>query len=254
MQRPHIEFVQRQALPWEDAELAPGAPSVRRKVLSCNPAFTAFTTLLRLEAGWNQKRLPPHAGACELFLLRGCLHMQTGEEHFELNPGGYLRFDSHQLCGAISAIAATELLYMTAIGAEPANAAALEKALPDFTFIDSETLDWQTPWVLGPNPGLKIKLLWRSEDSGAYTRLIRAEPGWTEERQEHHDCIEEVYLLSGDMTMGKLGTMTAGGYIWRPAGIKHGPMRTRKGGLMFIRTDGPLKNYYTDVDGTPLNY
>ena len=61
-------------------------------------------------------------------------------------------------------------------------------------------------------------------------------------------------MLTGDMTMGSLGTMTAGGYIWRPAGIKHGPMHTRAGGLMFIRTDGPLKNYYTDVDGTPLNY
>ena len=254
MHRPHIEFVRRQDLPWADSELVSGASSVGRKVLSSDAAFTAFTTVLRLDAGWRQNRLPQPSGGCELFLLRGCLQVQACEAHFELNPGGYLRIENHQRPGSMRAGVATELLYMTTIDAEPVRAAGHKKALPDFTFVDSEALEWEIPWVLGPNPGLKIKLLWRSEESGAYTRLIRAEPGWTEGRQEHHDCVEEVYMLSGDMTIGALGTMTAGGYIWRPAGIKHGPMHTREGGLMFIRTDGPLKNYYTAADGTPLNY
>ena len=83
------------------------------------------------------------------------------------------------------------------------------------------------------------------DKSGAYSRLISADAGWIESRQEHHDCVEEVYMISGDMTMGELGTMTSGGYIWRPPLIKHGPMQTNAGGLMFIRTDGPLINHYT---------
>lgn len=66
--------------------------------------------------------------------------------------------------------------------------------------------------------------------------------------------MEEIFLVDGDMYMGEPGTMKEGGYIWRPALIKHGPMETRQGAVMFIRTDGPLVNFYTSVDGEPLNY
>lgn len=250
MERVQIEFIQSQSLPWLKGRLWAGAPPVGQKLLSGDDTLNAFTAAVRLKAGWHAEKLPQRQGACELFVLTGRLQMQVGEDNFDLIPGGYLRIENQRINGSIKAVVATELLYLTAIGPEPVSGVTDTAC----TFVDSKTLDWEIPWVLGPNPGLKLKLLWRSEETGAYTRLIKAEPGWSEDRQEHHDCIEEVYMLSGDMAMGSRGTMTAGGYIWRPAGIKHGPMITREGGLMFIRTDGPLKNYYTDVDGTPLNY
>lgn len=252
--RPHTEFIQRQDLPWTGIELVAGTPPVDRKLLSRSADQTAFTALMRIGAGWQADRLPPRRSACELFVLDGELILEAAEGYFDLDGGCYLRIEGDQQDGAIKAAVDTELLYMTAIGPGRAHENEPHTARAKWTFRDSGKIEWKIPWVSGPNPGLRIKLLWRDESSGAYTRLIEAGPGWTEKRREHHGCVEEVYMLSGDMTMGALGTMTAGGYIWRPPGIKHGPMHTRGGGLMFIRTDGPLQNYYTAADGTPLNY
>jgi hypothetical protein len=252
--RAHIEFIQRQDLPWTGTELVAGAAHVEQKRLSNSANQAAFTAVTRMKAGWQADSLPPRQTACELFMLAGSLRLDAGDAHFELSRGCYLRIEDAQIDGAIRAPVDTECLYMTAIGPEPAPVAKQNAVREKCAFVDSDRIEWEIPWVPGPDPGLKIKLLWRDELTGAYTRLINADPGWTEKRREHHDCVEEVYMISGDMTMGALGTMTAGGYIWRPPGIQHGPMHTRAGGLMFIRTDGPLKNYYTDVGGTPLNY
>lgn len=245
MGRAHIEFIQQQDISWEVAALGAGTAPVERKMLSRDDGTGAETVLMRLAAGWRTSGLRAAPDACELFVLHGRLQLSIGPAKVALARGGYLRIEASGLPVALEARRSTELLWLSAIGREiPAQGST--GATP-FTFVDSEAVAWETPWVTGPEPGLRIKLLWRSEATGAYSRLIQAAPGWREQRLEHHDCIEEVYLIEGDMTMGALGTMGAGAYIWRPAGIKHGPMQTRRGGVMFIRTDGPLVNYYTDA-------
>jgi hypothetical protein len=120
------------------------------------------------------------------------------------------------------------------------------------TAADSAAMAWQLPWVTGPAPGLRLKLLWRDEATGAYTRLLDVAPGWREPRLEHHDCSEEAFMLAGDMTMGALGTMRPGAYFFRPPGIRHGPMHSQAGAVILVRTDGVLVNHYSAPDGTPL--
>jgi quercetin dioxygenase-like cupin family protein len=169
-----------------------------------------------------------------------------------LKAGSYLRIDPKIACGPFCAESACRLLWITEGRLDPVP--PVSPSPESVTFTDSTSLEWQIPWVKGPAPGLRLKLLWRDEQSGAYSRLLSVDPGWREPRLEHHDCSEEAFVLEGDMTMGSLGTMRPGAYFWRPPGIKHGPMHSSSGALILIRTDGALFNYYTAADGTPLNY
>jgi hypothetical protein len=221
-------------------------PAVDQKILSEDSESTSFTALVGMAPGWQYKGPFQFATPRELFLLNGILRVRVEHGSFEVKYGGYLRLPVAPFTGMMTTGTSCRMLWMSDIrGVESNRASAAEE---NILFVDTDTLQWEIPWVPGPEPGLKIKLLWQDETSGAYSRLIYAEPGWKETRQEHHDCIEEVYVINGDMTMGGLGTMTGDAYIWRPPLIKHGPMHTRQGALMFIRTDGPLVNTYTEVD------
>lgn len=247
MPRPHIEFIQEQALAWEPAALPAGCGGASWKILSRDEAGGAFTALVRLDPGWRTAGSPAFAAAQELFVIDGELVASGGRRTARLGPGGYLRVGPGTLCGLQAASAACRLLWMADGRLDPAPAEAEALAVAD-----SAAMAWQVPWVKGPAPGLRLKLLWRDETTGAYSRLLDVAPGWGEPRLEHHDCSEEAFMLSGDMTMGGLGTMGPGAYFFRPPGIKHGPMHSRAGAVIFIRTDGILVNHYSAPDGTPL--
>jgi hypothetical protein len=119
-----------------------------------------------------------------------------------------------------------------------------------------EMLDaYRMPWAsenMDPaygDVGLRWKLLRGSPDDDHCTMLVSCPPhvhppGWSGP-QEVHDCVEEMYLLSGDYLSDR-GTMCAGAYFWRPPGNAHGPYGTRGGNLAIIRTLGaPLRNNWT---------
>lgn len=252
MARPHIEFVQEQDLLWEPARPAAGLAEFDWKPLSRDPESGAVTALVQLAAGWRSPAAAAFSAALELFVLEGRLQVALAGTPHTLAAGGYLRVGAETAIGPLAAEQPSRLLWMAAarLDPKPPRRAAAATA----TVADTNAIAWQTPWVPGPAPGLTLKLLWRDEATGAYSRLLAVAPGWREERLEHHDCSEEAYLLSGEMTMGALGTMRPGAYFWRPPGIRHGPMRSGAGAVLFIRTDGPLVNYYTSPDGTPLNY
>ena len=52
-----------------------------------------------------------------------------------------------------------------------------------------------------------------------------------------HDCVEEMFLISGDY-LSNVGRMREGAYFWRPPGIPHGPYGSRGGSLCLIRFVG----------------
>lgn len=62
---------------------------------------------------------------------------------------------------------------------------------------------------------------------------------------EWHDCVEETWLLCGDLYNPK-GEWRDGMYFYRPPGIAHGPWCTRFGCVMFIRCDGRLINHWVE--------
>jgi quercetin dioxygenase-like cupin family protein len=77
--------------------------------------------------------------------------------------------------------------------------------------------------------GVERKILYRTE--GRVTYLIRGQPGARLPGHEHDDD-EEIYVLSGDLTMGAL-TLRAGDFHVARRGAQH-PMATTAEGCMLL--------------------
>ena len=101
-------------------------------------------------------------------------------------------------------------------------------------------------WVAdeGPVRGIWTQALAEDTATGAYTGLVRYDPGVDTSPLgvRVHDYWEEVYLLEGDLTDLRLGeTFSAGMYACRPPGMEHGPWRTEHGVLMLeVRSAGAV--------------
>ena len=63
---------------------------------------------------------------------------------------------------------------------------------------------------------------------------------------EYHDCVEEAYLVEGDIRLQNSGNMTKGKYFWRPPYVAHGPFYSKGGMLALIYIDSPLINHFID--------
>jgi hypothetical protein len=93
------------------------------------------------------------------------------------------------------------------------------------------------PW------GFSEKILAGSLDEknkvGNRTRILKIEPGAFSTKPFVHDYWEEVYLVSGDLTVGNDKTGNGGTafspntYACRPPGAYHGPFKSNNGCLLF---------------------
>jgi hypothetical protein len=99
---------------------------------------------------------------------------------------------------------------------------------------------WQTP--PGYPAGIEQKILAGMLDeegkTGSRTRLLRFAPGVFTTAPFVHDYWEEVYLLSGDLTVGNDAEGKGGEgfapdtYACRPPGAVHGPFKSEGGCLL----------------------
>lgn len=99
---------------------------------------------------------------------------------------------------------------------------------------------WETP--PGYPPGIQQKILSSNLDEekkrGSRTRLLRFAPGVFTTEPFVHDHWEEVYLMSGNLTVGNdkngLGgeTFPPQTYACRPPGAVHGPFRSDTGCIL----------------------
>lgn len=111
--------------------------------------------------------------------------------------------------------------------------------------IEFLTLDMKSGWATpdGYPDGIKQKILASDLDerrkTGSRTRLLRFDPGVFTTAPFVHDHWEEVYLLSGDLTVGNDREGRGGEsflsptYACRPPGIHHGPFKSEKGCMLF---------------------
>jgi len=111
--------------------------------------------------------------------------------------------------------------------------------------IEFLSLDMHSGWATpaGYPDGIKQKILASDLDelrkTGSRTRLLRFEPGVFTTAPFVHDHWEEVYLLSGDLTVGNDAQGEGGEsflsptYACRPPGVHHGPFRSEKGCMLF---------------------
>ncbi|NVN10588.1 MULTISPECIES: cupin domain-containing protein [Nguyenibacter] len=106
------------------------------------------------------------------------------------------------------------------------------------------TLDMSEGWVQPPayKENVQEKILSGSLDEvakkGSRTRLLRFAPGEYTKKPFVHDYWEEVYLLSGDLTVGNDENGNGGipflpnTYACRPPGAVHGPFKSEGGCLL----------------------
>ena len=106
-------------------------------------------------------------------------------------------------------------------------------------------LDLDSGWEVPPGypQGIKQKILAGALDEtnkrGSRSRLLRFDPGVYTTKPFVHDYWEEVYLISGDLTVGNDENGQGGErfmphtYACRPPGAPHGPFRSDTGCLLF---------------------
>jgi len=82
-------------------------------------------------------------------------------------------------------------------------------------YIDVPSLPWQATRF----PGIEIKVLMEDPDTGLQTVLTRMAPGSV--LTDHlHTQIEQSWVLEGSLVDHE-GTVSAGNFVWRPAGSRH---------------------------------
>jgi hypothetical protein len=116
---------------------------------------------------------------------------------------------------------------------------AVEKPHLELTAVDLAS-GWEVP--AGYPPGIQQKILAGTLDEqhgrGTRTRLLRFDPGTYTTTPFVHEYWEEVYLISGDLTVGNDAQGRGGEpfspptYACRPPGAKHGPFRSDGGCLL----------------------
>jgi quercetin dioxygenase-like cupin family protein len=75
------------------------------------------------------------------------------------------------------------------------------------------------PWQDTPFPGIRIKVLMQDPQTGLQTVLTDMAPGAVLTDHEHTQ-VEQSWVLQGSLVDHE-GEVTAGNYVWRPAGSRH---------------------------------
>lgn len=237
MGRPHLEFIRSSEVPLRPLGCGPFA-GVPARVLSEDDETGAYTALVELPHG-HRADLSGGARAVELFGLRGELSLEAQP----FGAGSYAYVDRGAADAPLDAHGDGLVLAMVEEEGLPPAAAPIE-------VIDTNRRRLDDHGVAGVPPGLVIKLLRVDEARGDWTWLCAGPPGWQEDRAEIHPTVEEALVLRGDVLLGERGGMVAGDYFWRPPYVRHGPMYSRGGNLIFFRTKGGgMDVTYEEVPG-----
>ena len=115
----------------------------------------------------------------------------------------------------------------------------VNKQHDEFYALDLES-GWETP--VGYPDGIQQKIISGGLDEegkrGTRTRLLRFAPGVFTTAPFVHEYWEEVYLVSGDLTVGNDENGEGGEsfaphtYACRPPGAYHGPFKSEQGCLL----------------------
>ncbi|MDX2225350.1 MAG: DUF4437 domain-containing protein [Rhodospirillaceae bacterium] len=250
MARPHIDFIQAQALPWVTG-LNPSFPDLPVKTLCVDPDSGASTVIVRFPPGW---RGPPASYLPfdqELYVLDGGFTAQGarfGLDAYAYWPAGFAQYDQFTDTGA-DVLCFIEGAADIILGRPPPGRYDQTHAVPH---LDTHDMAW-TKQGLDPDYewfGFSWKVLRHIPATQATTFLLdtpaqRHPPGWMV-RDEVHDCTEEIMILSGELCC-PYGILTAGAYLNRPPGIRHGPYYTRFGNVLLGRVDGKLENNFNET-------
>lgn len=100
------------------------------------------------------------------------------------------------------------------------------------------TLDMATGWDVpaGYPPGIQQKIIAGALDEsgriGTRSRILRFDPGAFTTQPFEHEYWEEVFLISGTLTVNGVD-FKPWTYACRPPHVRHGPFRSETGCLLF---------------------
>ena len=221
MGRPHVEFIQAADVAVELVAQGPLA-GARQRLLSRDESDGAYTVLLSLSPAWSS------AGGTErpfeLFCIRGDLRVggrAAPAGHYAYVPG---RSASRTLATERGALA------IVFFGAEREEDGEIE-------IVDSDSMRWALSGIVGEaDAGITVKKLHMNAATGDGIFLAGIVPGWFLSEAETHPVAQEVFMLQGDVLLPGRGSFTSGCYFWRPPLGLHGPLISRAGALILLRS------------------
>ncbi len=266
--RPHVEVIDEKDYMFHPAEFVGGEGSAKQKNLSYDEEDGSASLKVHFDTAWSRPGGVHHADT-EWFVLAG--EMTIGQE--KLGQYGYWHSPKGVYTPPISVKEDTVILLYREYGDWGFDITDKSrdfiKPHHELTVANSNDKDWirvedgsPMRFDLGgsPVPGLYIKMLHRDVDTGFYTRLIKAKPGWKEHPLAHHPVFEESYCLHGSFELN-FGPMYEGVYSFRPPFIRHGDFSAGEehGTTWIIRCDGDLVDWYTEeasieMLGKPVNW
>ena len=107
----------------------------------------------------------------------------------------------------------------------------------------------EIPWKPTPCDGIEMKVLMEDEETGLMTAMFKWAPGSKLTFHEHVD-LEQTFVLEGSLVDDE-GTVSAGNYVWRPAGSKHDAWAPN-GALILSIFLKPNKFLGGEIDGIRL--
>ena len=233
MPRSHIEFLQTEQAPWTAV-----AAGVAEILLSADASSGASSRRVKLAAGSSWAAADAGVDA-EVYVLTGAVLLD--ENRFI--AGDYSYHTGSERTLKIECVDDAELLLFS----EVSNADSLK-----IERIRSSSTTWgdaSDPKVR--SAAIRRLLLRPDTPSGERTWLLRLDTDEPYELNgiERHPCVEEMYLIDGDIHM-HTGVLTKGAYFWRPPGIAHGPMGSKNGFVALFRAkEGPFETEWTTSDG-----
>jgi hypothetical protein len=256
--RPHVELIHEDDYIWHPGEFFGADGTAIQRNLSVDEEDGSASLRVDFQSAFSRPG-GYHAADTEWYVLEG--EIAVGGR--KLGKGGYFQAPKGVAMPSVDAKEGTKILLYREYGdwgfqeADQNASFATEK---DVTILDTEAMPWVAVDKPGPKPGLMIKMLHLNPQTGFYSSLIWAKPGWDDHRLAHHPVYEEAYTVWGSMVYN-FGDLTPGTYFFRPAWVKHGHFISHEpdGCAWLIRSDGELTNFYTTnerviVEGDAENY
>jgi hypothetical protein len=241
-ERGWVELAHAPQIEWAPLPAAGWPVGVQARVLSRDATDGALTAVVRLPEGYRRP-LGHHTAGVEVLIISGTLRLGDGVHGL----GWYGYLPAGVTSSAWTAESEVELLLCARTGSpdfrpEPGPVAGHDGAIT----IDTTTVDWTAGTRPGIAPGISHKLLRADPETGEFAFLGGVVPAWRSPFREFHTAIEEIYCISGDITLGNSGRMDAGSYLWRPPFITHGPFYSRTGAVLFGWVPSLLVNHFPD--------
>lgn len=261
-----VGWVQPAKLYWRPL-LIKGLPRAEFKLLSIDDSSGARTLITRLPAGWKHP-MGYHNTNEEIFLLSGDLTIggkKMSKYSYAYYPAGYAHGPAFSENGAtLLDWWDTEPDFVSAAQSRPGT--RIDEVVEGWNFYEkpwTKPEDFPKFATFPPPPDGRLKLMRHDRVTGQMTWMNWPPPSRSRppgRRWEVHPSFEEAMLLEGDLTYGEclaegevVGTYTAGGYFFRPAGILHGgpSARSNSYSLFIFRSGKTLWADYFDECNQP---